>query len=71
MPGEKKLRFKGKIMNLDSNTIDLCLRVFDWARFRKAKGAVKLRLPLDHDGYLPTFAVITDGQMADITSRGK
>ena len=63
----KKLRFKSKIMSLDSSTIDLCLSVFNWAHFRQTKGAVKLHLLLDHDGYLPTYAVITDGKKADIT----
>ena len=38
--------------------------MFDWARFRRTKGAVKLHLVLDHDGYLPWFAVITDGKVS-------
>jgi IS4 transposase len=46
--------------------IPLCLSVFDWARYRRSKGAVKLHLVLDHDGYLPQFAVITDGKTSDI-----
>jgi len=51
---------------LDSTTIDLCLSVFDWARFRRTKGAIKLHLILDHDGYLPEFAFITEGKLADV-----
>ena len=51
---------------MDSSTIDLCLEIFNWAHFRRTKGAIKLHLLLDHDGYLPTFAVITDGKTSDI-----
>jgi hypothetical protein len=65
-PGQHKFRFKNKLLSLDSTTIDLCLSVFDWARFRRAKGAVKLHLLLDHDGYLPSFAVITEGKTHDL-----
>ena len=63
---KKKFRFKNKLTSLDSSTIDLCLSLFDWAKFRRTKGAVKLHLLLDHDGYLPSYAVITDGKKSDI-----
>ena len=63
---KKKFRFKNKLASLDSSTIDLCLSMYDWAKFRRAKGAVKLHLLLDHDGYLPSYAVITDGKKSDI-----
>lgn len=62
----KKFRFKNKLMSLDSSVIDLSLSLFDWAHFRRTKGAVKLHLLLDHDGYLPSFAVITPGKISDI-----
>lgn len=62
----RKFRFKNKLVSLDASTIDLCLSVFDWARFRRTKGAVKLHLLLDHDGYLPCFAVITDGKVHEV-----
>jgi Domain of unknown function (DUF4372)/Transposase DDE domain len=65
-PG-KKFRFKNKLLSLDSTIIELCVTMFDWARFQKTKGAVKLHLLLDHDGYLPTYALITDGKTADLT----
>jgi len=66
-PGKKKkFRFKNKLLSLDSTTIDLCLSLFPWADFRQTKGAVKLHLLLDHDGYLPDFAVITDGKASDV-----
>ncbi len=64
--GRKKFRFKNKLVSLDSSTIDLCLSMFDWARFRTTKGAVKLHLLLDHEGYLPEFAWITEGKVADV-----
>ncbi len=62
----KKFRFKNKLVSLDSTTIDLCLSMFNWAHFRRAKGAIKLHLLLDHDGYLPSFAVMTEGKVADV-----
>jgi hypothetical protein len=64
--GKKKFRFKNKLMSLDSSTIDLCLAMYDWAKFRRTKGAVKLHLVLDHDGYLPSYAYITEGKISDI-----
>jgi Transposase DDE domain/Domain of unknown function (DUF4372) len=62
----KPFRFKNKLVSLDSTTIDLCLSMFDWAHFRRTKGAIKLHLLLDHEGYLPEFASITEGKVADI-----
>jgi hypothetical protein len=64
--GKKRFRFRNKLYSLDSTTIDLCLSLFNWARFVKAKGAIKLHLLLDHEGYLPTYAVITDGRVNDV-----
>ena len=64
--GKKKFRFKNKLVSLDSTLIDLCLSLYDWAKFRRTKGAVKLHLVLDHDGYLPCFGIITDGKVHDV-----
>ena len=64
--GKKKFRFKNKLISMDSSTIDLCLEMFDWAHFRRTKGAIKLHLLLDHDGYLPSFAIITEGKVSDV-----
>jgi len=64
--GKRRFRFKNKLISMDSSTIDLCLAIFDWAKFRRTKGAVKLHLLLDHDGYLPSFAIITQGNVSDI-----
>jgi hypothetical protein len=64
--GRRKFRFKNKLVSLDASVIDLCASLFDWAKFRRTKGAVKLHLLLDHDGYLPCFAVITEGKQHEI-----
>lgn len=62
----KKFRFKNKLLTLDSTTIELCASLFDWAKWRQTKGAVKLHLLLDHDGYLPVFAHLSEGKVADV-----
>jgi hypothetical protein len=51
---------------LDSTTIDLCLSLFPWARFRRHKGAVKMHTLLDLRGNIPTFIRITDGKVHDV-----
>ena len=62
-----KLRFKNKLLSIDASILELCATVFDWARFRRTKGAVKLHLILQHQGYLPTFALITEGCQHEVT----
>jgi hypothetical protein len=64
--GRKKFRFKNKLASLDASIIDLSVSMFDWAKFRRTKGAIKLHLLLDHDGYLPSFAVVTEGKTNEI-----
>jgi hypothetical protein len=64
--GRKKFRFKNKLMSLDGSVIDLSVSLFDWAKFRRTKGAIKLHLLLDHDGYLPSFAVVTEGKKSEL-----
>ena len=59
-------RFKNPLYSLDASTIDLCLSVFPWANFRSTKGAIKLHVGLNHEGYLPEFISITDGKTSDI-----
>jgi hypothetical protein len=66
-PKNRKFRFKNKLLSLDSSTIALCLTLFPWAEFRRTKGAVKLHLLLDHDGYFPTYAYISNGKKHDVT----
>lgn len=60
-----KFKIKSKIFLLDSSTISLCLSLFDWAKYKTAKGAVKLHTLLDYDGNLPAYVNITDGKTAD------
>jgi len=57
---------KETVYALDASTIDLCLSVFPWARFRKSKGAVKLHTLLDLRGNIPTFISITHGKIHDV-----
>jgi hypothetical protein len=60
------LELKDTVYALDASTIDLCLSIFPWARFRKSKGAVKLHTLLDLRGDIPTFIWITDGKVHDV-----
>jgi Transposase DDE domain len=53
-------------MSLDGSIIELSATMFDWAKYRQRKGAIKLHLLLDHDGYLPSFAVVTDGKYSEL-----
>jgi hypothetical protein len=64
--GKHKFRFKNKLYSMDTTVIDVCLSMFDWARFRRTKGDVKLHMLLDHDGYLPVYAHITDGKTHEV-----
>jgi hypothetical protein len=63
---KRKFKFKNPLYSLDSSTIDLCLSVFDWAKFRRTKGAIKLHLLLDHQGYLPCWGLVTEGGVHDV-----
>lgn len=64
---KRKFRFQHKLLSIDSTMVELCLSMFDWAVYKRAKGALKLHMVLDHDGYLPCYAVLSDGKEADIT----
>ena len=64
--GKKKFKFSNKLISLDSSTITLSLSLYNWAHYQRTKGAVKMHKLLDHDGYLPSYAVITDGKKSDI-----
>jgi hypothetical protein len=57
-----KFRFKNPLYTIDASTIDLCLSVFPWAKFRTTKGAIKMHCLYDHAGALPTFLTVTDGK---------
>ncbi len=61
-----KFRFRNKLLSLDSTTISLCLTLFPWAEFRRAKGDVKAHVLLDHDDYLPAYVLITEAKRSDV-----
>ncbi|HLG19008.1 MAG TPA: IS4 family transposase [Bdellovibrionota bacterium] len=63
---KQKFRFKNKLLSLDSTTISLCLALFPWAEFRRAKGGVKVHVLLDHDDYMPAFVHITNAKIHDV-----
>ncbi len=69
--GQRKFRFKHKLLSLDASMVELCAESFDWAKYKRTKGALKLHLVLDHDGYLPCYAVMTEGKTADVTEARK
>jgi hypothetical protein len=60
-------RFKNPLYSMDSSLIDLSLKLFPWGHFALGKAAVKLHVGLDHRGYLPAFATITDSRTSDIS----
>lgn len=64
-PG-KRFKFKSKLYLLDATMIELCLSVFPWAKYTKSKGAVKVHVGLDANGYLPSFLSVTDGKKHEI-----
>ena len=61
-----KFRFKNKLYSIDATVVDLCLNLFPWASFQQAKGAIKIHVGLDHDGYIPTFVATTPGNIHEI-----
>jgi hypothetical protein len=63
---QRRFRFKHPLRSLDASVIELCVKVFDWARFQRTKGAIKLHLQLDHQGCLPCWALVTDGDTNDV-----
>lgn len=62
----RRFRFKHPLRTLDTTIIELCATVFDWARFQRTKGAIKLHLQLEHQGCLPCWALVTDGDTNDV-----
>lgn len=60
-----RFRFKNKLLSLDSTTISLCLSMFPWAEFRRAKGGAKVHVLLNHDDYMPSFVLISDAKKHD------
>lgn len=62
------LKLKGRIFALDSTTIDLCIQVFWWAKFRKTKAAIKMHTLLDLKTAIPEYVYITDGSVHDVNA---
>ena len=62
-----KFRFKNPLYSIDSTVIELCLSLFEWAKYQKVKGAVRLHVKLNHSGYLPSFVVLTTGKVSEYT----
>jgi hypothetical protein len=62
---QHKFRFRNKLVSLDSTTVSLCLNLFPWAKFRRAKGGVKAHVLLDHDDYMPSYVLITEAKRHD------
>jgi hypothetical protein len=63
---KKQFRFKNKLLSLDATVISLCLELFPWAKFRRAKGGVKVHVMLDHDSYVPSFVAITNAAQHEV-----
>jgi len=63
--GSHGFRFKNPLYSIDSTTIDLCLKLFPWADFRKGKAGIKLTVKLDHQGKIPCFAVQSNAREHD------
>lgn len=63
---QNKFRIKSKIYLMDATTISVCLSIFDWAHYRKSKGAIKLHTVLDFDGCLPVYVNMSDGKKHEI-----
>lgn len=61
----RPFRFRNKLLSLDSTMVEFCASLMDWGYYQRSKGAIKLHLLLDHDGCLPSFAVITEGTRCD------
>jgi len=61
-----RIRLNRKLFILDSTLITLCLSLFDWAYYRKMKGAIKIHTVLEYDSCLPVFIRMTDGKTSDI-----
>jgi len=63
---KRKFRFKNPLRLMDATVIDLCAQMYDWAKFRRTKGAVKLHLQLDAQGCLPCWALLTEGRRHEV-----
>jgi hypothetical protein len=63
---QRKFRFEHPLLTLDSTVIPVCVEMFEWAKYTRTKGAVKVHTVLDNRSILPQYAVVTDGKTADV-----
>lgn len=61
-----RFKFKNRLYSMDATLVSVCLSVFPWAKFRRAKGGIRLHTVLDHNGYLPAFMEISNGKKHEI-----
>ena len=61
-----KFSFENRLFSLDASVIDLCLTLFPWAKFRTAKGGIKVHTVIDHDGYLPAVVTVTEARCHEV-----
>jgi putative transposase len=66
MAPKHKFKFKNKLYSMDATLVSLCLSIFPWAKFRRAKGGIRLHTLLDHSGYLPAFMEISHAKRHEI-----
>lgn len=64
-PGHR-FRFKNDLYSIDATTIDLCLGLYDWAKFRTTKGGIKVHVKLNHAGYIPEFITVTEANRHEV-----
>ncbi len=63
---QEAVSLRQRLVSIDSSVITLCLSLFPWAEYTRTKGGVKLHLMLDHDGYWPTYAHLTEAKCHDV-----
>lgn len=61
-----KFRFKNPLYSFDATTVDLALSLYDWAKFRKTKGGIKIHVKLNHSGYIPEFITVTNAKRHEV-----
>ena len=61
-----KFRFKNDLYSIDATTVDLCLSLYDWAKFRTTKGGIKVHVKLNHSGYIPEFVTVTEAKRHEV-----
>ena len=66
-----KFQFKNDLYSIDATTVDLCLSLYDWAKFRKTKGGIKIHVKLSHAGYIPEFVTVTEAKRHEVKELSK